>query len=250
MESIGHHDCLQAYHNCYTTIVKVQTLRRKYINDPQPQADFKEMLRTLLVRYGVKEVDFLHKAASPKLESLSISSLIPSEDELGPKGDELGPKEDATVTPSPPEGGGTGPSSQVKTLLRDQYSEVPATLVRTHGGLCIHGVKKKCGEVPLATRDFCVSSQIGDGRVFVGCGKANPLHALLDMLGGRTPHPLTPAGVRYLRRKNSLLPKTASILNRKAKRSGIRVEGMWTLRQVRLSSETAMPPLAAAAMES
>lgn len=81
------------------------------------------MLKTLLVRYGVKEVDFLRNAASPKLESLGVSSSIPSEDELGPKGDEK-------VTPSP-KGGGTEPSSQVKTVLRDPENGI-STLCYVH----------------------------------------------------------------------------------------------------------------------
>lgn len=41
------------------------------------------MLKTLLVRYEVKETDFLQKASSPKLESLGVSLLMPSADELG-----------------------------------------------------------------------------------------------------------------------------------------------------------------------
>lgn len=82
------------------------------------------MLKTLLVRYGVKEVDFLRNAASPKLESLGVSSLIPSEDELGPNGDEK-------VTPSSSEGGGTEPSNQVKTVLRDPENGI-STLCYVH----------------------------------------------------------------------------------------------------------------------
>lgn len=51
------------------------------------QADFKEMLKALVLRYGLKDFDFLRKASSPKLEVLGISSLIPSEDKLGTKGE-------------------------------------------------------------------------------------------------------------------------------------------------------------------
>lgn len=89
----------------------------------KPQADYKGMLKTLLVRYGVKEVDFLRNAASPKLESLGVSSLIPSEDELRPDGDEK-------ITPSPSEGGGTEPSSQVKTVSTTGISENGISTIR------------------------------------------------------------------------------------------------------------------------
>lgn len=40
------------------------------------------MLQALMVRYGIKKMDFLREASSPKLEPLGVSSLIPSEDEL------------------------------------------------------------------------------------------------------------------------------------------------------------------------
>lgn len=46
------------------------------------QADFKEMLQALMIRYGIKKMDFLREASSSKLEPLGVSSLIPSEDEL------------------------------------------------------------------------------------------------------------------------------------------------------------------------
>lgn len=50
------------------------------------QADFKEMLKSLMLRYGIQEMDLLQKASSPKLEPLGISSLMPSKDDLGTTG--------------------------------------------------------------------------------------------------------------------------------------------------------------------
>lgn len=47
------------------------------------QADFKQMLKALILRYGIHEIDFLRKASSPKLEPLGISSLMPSKEDLG-----------------------------------------------------------------------------------------------------------------------------------------------------------------------
>ena len=47
------------------------------------QADFKGMLEALLVHHGVKDVEFLRKSLPPKLESLGISSLIPTVDQPG-----------------------------------------------------------------------------------------------------------------------------------------------------------------------
>lgn len=64
------------------------------------------MLKALVLRYGLKEFDFLRKASSPKLEALGASSLIPSEDELGTNGD------DKASSP-PPESS----NNQVDTLL-------------------------------------------------------------------------------------------------------------------------------------
>eukprot|EP00903_Cladosiphon_okamuranus_P007587 g7360.t1 len=76
------------------------------------KADFKEMLKALVSRYGLREFDFLRKASSPKLEALGVSSLMPSEVEL-----EKAP--DAKPSPSPPEQNnsqntciGTGAQSQ------------------------------------------------------------------------------------------------------------------------------------------
>ncbi|CAM9830570.1 unnamed protein product, partial [Scytosiphon promiscuus] len=48
--------------------------------------DFKGMLKSLMLRYGIQEIDFLRKASSPKLELLGTSSLIPSRDDLGASG--------------------------------------------------------------------------------------------------------------------------------------------------------------------
>lgn len=63
------------------------------------------MLKALVLRYCLKDFDFLRKASSPKLEVLGISSLIPSEDELGKNGD-------ATASSPPPESS----SNQVGSL--------------------------------------------------------------------------------------------------------------------------------------
>lgn len=62
----------------------------------RPQADFKDMLKALVSRYGLREFDFLRKASSPKLEALGVSSLVPSESEL-----DKGP--DAKPSSPPPE---------------------------------------------------------------------------------------------------------------------------------------------------
>lgn len=40
------------------------------------------MFKSMLERYGVTELAFLRSASSPKLESLHISSLVPSADDL------------------------------------------------------------------------------------------------------------------------------------------------------------------------
>lgn len=58
------------------------------------------MLKALVTRYGLREFDFLRKASSPKLEALGVSSLMPSEGELG-----KGP--DAKSSPPPPEKNGS-----------------------------------------------------------------------------------------------------------------------------------------------
>lgn len=58
------------------------------------------MLKALVSRYGLRELDFLRKASSPKLEALGVSSLMPSEGELG-----KGP--DAKISPPPPEQNGS-----------------------------------------------------------------------------------------------------------------------------------------------
>lgn len=48
----------------------------------QVQADFKSMLKELLAGYGLKDVDFVRKASSPKLTCLGVLELIPSQEEL------------------------------------------------------------------------------------------------------------------------------------------------------------------------
>lgn len=41
------------------------------------------MLKALLVRYRVDDLDFLRNASFPKLESLGVSSILPPRDKTG-----------------------------------------------------------------------------------------------------------------------------------------------------------------------
>lgn len=100
LASIPGHNVAEKRHGRRTDHILVERLRLS-----RPQADFKDMLKALVSRYGLKEFDFLRKASSHKLEALGVSSLIPSEGELN-KGS------DATPSPSPPEHNG----SQVSQL--------------------------------------------------------------------------------------------------------------------------------------
>lgn len=83
------------YKNCRRSYWVVDERIRAPRGAQQLQADFKEMVKTILVRYGVKKLDFLRSATSPKLEPLGVSLLMPSTDELGPIGD------GKTTSPSP-----------------------------------------------------------------------------------------------------------------------------------------------------
>lgn len=74
------------------------------------------MLKALVLRYGLKEFDFLRKASSPKLEALGVSSLMPSERELD-KGPDAKPS-----SPPPAQNGDQVPYSTLRYLGgRDIY---------------------------------------------------------------------------------------------------------------------------------
>ncbi|CAM9179868.1 unnamed protein product [Ectocarpus fasciculatus] len=101
------------------------------------KADFKEMLQALIVRYGIKKIDFLWEASSPKLEPLGVSSLIPSEDELCKTGAEQStPKTDGEQEPPAAEDGAHAQPSQEAEGHRSSGETaelVPAALtIRRH----------------------------------------------------------------------------------------------------------------------
>lgn len=74
----------------YTEVSKIRLYgkKNKYarFRSPNAKADFKGMLKELLTGYGIKELDFIRKALSPKLQCLGVLALIPSLDERAPPG--------------------------------------------------------------------------------------------------------------------------------------------------------------------
>ncbi|CAM9143920.1 unnamed protein product [Ectocarpus sp. 12 AP-2014] len=109
------------------------------------KADFKEMLQALMIRYGIKKIDFLRQASSPKLESLGVSSLIPSEDKLCKTGAEQStPKTDGEQKPPATEDGAHAQPSQEAEGHRSSGETaelVPAALnIRRHSSTSIGGI--------------------------------------------------------------------------------------------------------------
>ncbi|CAM9374241.1 unnamed protein product [Ectocarpus sp. 6 AP-2014] len=109
------------------------------------KADFKEMLQALIIRYGIKEMDFLREASSPKLEPLGVSSLIPSEDELCKTGAERStPKTDGEQkTPATEDGAHVQPNQEAEEHRSSgEIAElVPAALtIRRHSSTSIDGI--------------------------------------------------------------------------------------------------------------
>ncbi|CAB1118067.1 unnamed protein product [Ectocarpus sp. CCAP 1310/34] len=107
-----------------------------------PKADFKEMLQALMIRYGIKKMDFLREASFPKLEPLGVSSLIPSEDELSKSGAEQStPKTDGEQKPPATEDGAHAQPSRAAEghrSSREATELVPAALTtRKHSSTSI-----------------------------------------------------------------------------------------------------------------
>ncbi|CAM9618430.1 unnamed protein product [Ectocarpus sp. 13 AM-2016] len=102
------------------------------------------MLQALMIRYGIKKMEFIREASSPKLEPLGVSSLIPSEDELCRTGaEQTTTKSDGEQKPPATEDGAHAQPSQEgeRHRSRGETAElVPAApTIRRHSSTSIGG---------------------------------------------------------------------------------------------------------------